>query len=892
MNDPREFLKAEYRARRLRASLWTTTGGIAVALLLRHFAHSLWLLALAVTALALLLIRIFYRPNLDALAVALDERFNAKNRLEAVDLLSNDPSALARAQREETARSLEKTNAGPRTPWFPITTTLLALLIALFLSEFSFPFFSSAAPAAAAPSPTPSAIPTATIRWKSPEAETTGTKLEEVPLVAEAESSSGLKDVTLVLSVNGEKKKSVPVDEAVQKVLLKSGKNRLEPSVYLDELNVEAFDVVSYHLQGQRIYERPLPLTASPIQFIQIRPLREDVKIIKEANGYAAYALLTALKVAQLQALKQNFLLSHAEIAKTDPAWVEENNAVAADQKVLADKTHDAIPFLIEKAAPMEVVDLVTQAEPLMRSAAEKIQATKNEPAVPEQEHALALLIEAQKHFIKAVVLKGKTEGQAKAAPKDPFKDRQKIQLPKREDTAAGKLEKLAEKQSELADKLNQPGVDSAAQAKAEREIQEGIKAVAEELNADVRKELTQANEAAQAAAAQLDAKDPGAAREPATRAAERLHAAIAKMLEEGQKSGSQAMDDAQRQLNNTGEDMQRAAGKNPDATEKAKQRLEETAQQLEKEALHQMEQGSATIAKQLQELAKQLRAVDLAKLPAPGSKPGDGTSPDDKAKGSQPSEGKGSKGKEGSGAEPGATDPQGSQGSEPKQGDGTGSKGEEGKAPGETGSKGKTLSGSETGGTEPGETGPGEGTNGSGGSGGTRSENTPAEKLDALAQKLAEAQARMTSGQELLERSLNDLQRAKANLDPTHGGKNGGQGSDPKDREALRKEALDTIKATAQRTQAATNSNILQAGASKAKKRVDEIKSSIAADDQTVTVDLTEPTDALIALIAATLLEQQRDQTIVTGSPEEAPPAYREAVAKYFEQLSRGKAK
>jgi len=813
MIDPREFLKAECHARHLRAQLWTLLTGVLIALLLRYIAPPLWLYAFGVAVVASLLVRFFYRPDIDALAVKLDAQLNSKNRMEAVDLLAGDPSALARAQREETARTLGQQIRPPVTPWILLTGTLLMFLLG---GGFGASDLLSRPPSVLpplVPKPAAKTEASAVFRWKSPEAETLCSKLEEVPLQAEAESNTGLKEVTLELSVNGETRKSIHLEEIVQSALLKAGKQALELSISLDEMNLEPFDVVSYHLRGQRVSDHPLPVTASPIQFIQIRPMREDVKIINgEGQGNPCYALLSALKVAQLQALEQNFLLTHAEISKTSPVWIEENTRVGEDQKVVADKAHAAIAFLIENHAPVQVVDLVTRAEPFRRTASVAIAATQNEKAVPDQGHALALITEAQKHFMKMMVLGGSpSSDQKKPAPPDPFKDKQKLALPKREETAAGKLEKLAEKQSSLVDKLKQPGSDPAKQAQAEREVQGQAQALSGQLDAGIDPELAQAAEAAQAAAGQLDAKDPDAAREPATKAAERLHAALAKVLAQGQKAGLAAMDEAQRELNRAAEDLKREGAGKPEASAIAKQRTEATAQQLDKEAQHQQEQGSAPIAAQLHKLAEELRGLDLAKLAASTPPPVPSASP----------------------------------GSEP------------------------------TPGTPP------------------NSENPAVAKLDELAQKLAEAQARMTPGRELLERSLQDLQRAKANLEHMANGKQGSdkQANDPQGREELRAEMLDTVKATAQRSDAALANPAAQKSVRRLKESVDVNKGPMPGD-MTVETSMVEPTEALIGFISAALAEQERDQTITTGRLDDVPPAYREAVSKYFEQLSRSKAK
>jgi len=52
---------------------------------------------------------------------------------------------------------------------------------------------------------------------------------------------------------------------------------------------------------------------------------------------------------------------------------------------------------LIQDGLPAEIVNLLSQAQPLMADAAGKIRATANEPAVPSQGKALGLITEIEK---------------------------------------------------------------------------------------------------------------------------------------------------------------------------------------------------------------------------------------------------------------------------------------------------------------------------------------------------------------------------------------------------------------------------------------------------------------------------------------------------------------
>ncbi len=164
----------------------------------------------------------------------------------------------------------------------------------------------------------PKAPPKATIIWKSPEAESKANPIEEVPTVAIAESTSGLKDLKLEIAVNGVPTKTVPLPD---KPYDQAGRNPLKQSIFMDELGVQPFDMVTYFIHGMRITDQTVPETASPMQFIQVRPFRDDVaREHRPADeGDPEYALLIRLKLAQLKAIKENFIVAHTDLPSTDP---------------------------------------------------------------------------------------------------------------------------------------------------------------------------------------------------------------------------------------------------------------------------------------------------------------------------------------------------------------------------------------------------------------------------------------------------------------------------------------------------------------------------------------------------------------------------------------------
>ena len=574
------------------------------------------------------------RRNLLRSARQLDERLAAKSRLETAAALRLDTSAVARAQREETAGFLRTAAVRPRGAWLLALSGLVgALLLAhiLLLAAWTRPWVSL--PPAAGPKPVPPpALPRAAIQWKSPEVETKAAPIEEVPLEAAAESTTGLRDVVLEMEVNGAPRLKVPIaaDE-----LNAAGKHRIDTSIYLDQLEVQPFDVVSYHLRAQRIDPRPLPETDSPVQFVQVKPFRDDVREVAGGEGNESFALITALKAAQLRLIKENFLLGHTDLAHGDADWIKENARVGREQGVLAEKTAEVVQKLIDAGAPAGIVDLITQSRPFMDDAAKKIASAANQPALAPQGKALGLITEVEKFMVKEAP-HGGTVHKTVANVEDPFRDRKLYELKQRFATHAGELELLAKEQARLAEDLARgdvPPPASAADAAPDPNKIEGTAGerqtqISQRLGAmlngkvfeaEVTRHLESGRELARAALQALDAADAPAAREPAAAAARELDLAAAAMNKAGDEQSRDLLAQALRDLNRAAEEARTAPRQASDtdaqrAAEQAWEQAEDTAGRLAEAARRQQESGSARAAARLGELARGIDAEETRK--------------------------------------------------------------------------------------------------------------------------------------------------------------------------------------------------------------------------------------------------------------------------------------
>jgi len=169
-----------------------------------------WLAGLVLTGAAAVALWRARRRSLVGSAAEIDSAMATHNRLEAATALQGADDALARAQRAETEQYLHQSRIAPRRGWLAVSITLVTLLAAAHVATLACwtrPLHVVAkakanAPVAAEHKAAPAA-PAASIEWRSPESETSATAIEEVPLEALADSSTGLRNLVLEVEVNG-----------------------------------------------------------------------------------------------------------------------------------------------------------------------------------------------------------------------------------------------------------------------------------------------------------------------------------------------------------------------------------------------------------------------------------------------------------------------------------------------------------------------------------------------------------------------------------------------------------------------------------------------------------------------------------------------------------------
>ena len=671
---PSELLRSRHRWERLRGVLLALLVGSVATLIALWAFHlhtpgnwkllpGIWAGGFVLTLIGAAVAWRFAPASLLDTAQEMDRHLHTKNRLEAAAALHHSESPLAHAQREETTAFLSTepcVRPVRALPWLIAGVAIFLVAHLATLAIWVVPLWLHPAVRATPPPPRelPKALPTASIVWKSPEPETKANPIEEVPAVASVQSTSGLRNMTLEISVNGISKKSLPLPAHP---FDKAGKNTLKASIYLDELESEPFDVVSYFIRGERIADgKVFPDTTSAIQFIQVRPFREDVTQVRGGSALNKnYDLLIRLKLAQLRSVKENFILAHTELPVTNPVRIKENNRVGQNEGDLSAKTEEVVQAFIQAGYSAAMIDLLRQAEPRMDDASKKILATQNNEALPPQEKALNLIVEVEKFFHKIMAEGGSAP--PGDDPDDPFKSKQKHELTKRMEAAAGQLEQLARNQAKLSRDLGHEDSPGNSDMSASAASQPGAAPASSGTNADgsqkvvplppsqavdpfgpdagkgtfverqtrvvqgidtllntnsvlppaVIQALQDAQKDAGESMHQLDQASEANAREPAAKAAQELQRAVQEMNQAGEQETKLAMENAQQKLNDLARQLRNLVqNKLPDAEKQLAdlaRQVGDVRRQLEDAADKQQEAGSAQGAQELEKLARQI---------------------------------------------------------------------------------------------------------------------------------------------------------------------------------------------------------------------------------------------------------------------------------------------
>ena len=580
-----------------------------------------WTLSLAlVVALGA---RLLFRPSLRATACALDARAGSSNRFEALAALDERTDPLAKAIEGETAAHLERRPLPGPYAWLASLALLFGLVV-LQLATLDFgpkkdalrPSADAAQPAAQAASPAkdlpPTPMPSASLRWIEPPPGITATAKEIVPLQAESDSPVGLTPPILLLTLAGEPLAPLPQTDRVA-----AGVQPVSLALDLAKFDGPPFAFVTYHLAAERGRDHvnpgtpPWPTVVSPLQVIQLRPVGSELTLdpppgddTAENETERLLFQVKRLKLSQVEVLESAFALDHEMPSRADAAWPERVQTVTAQERTIWQDTTALVPVFDKTAAAWAALVPLREALAQIQATWEDLARSDPAAAFAPADRGLARIAEVERMLTVVVVRLREEKAAAEAA--FAVAGDTTLQLPVREDTQAGRLETLARAQRELADQLAQ-GTATEAFARQDKIARALPKLAAEpDLPPAIASAIAAAATDAGEAAKHLNDRDPRAATEPATRAAQTLQAASAALEAAGRARAAEVLATTQRELNHA------AIETNDGNIAAAESDFVIARQALREEALRQQQSGSAVAAQQLADMST---AMDASKV-------------------------------------------------------------------------------------------------------------------------------------------------------------------------------------------------------------------------------------------------------------------------------------
>jgi hypothetical protein len=273
------------------------------------------------------------------------------------------------------------------------------------------------------------------VRITEPGADLKVTKVDVVPLQIEAAANQPLKSVGWYSTVNGASEQSHELAAPAEPRYA-----AYQPTLYLDELNLTDWDVVTYHARAETEAKDSF---ASEVYFLEVRPFREDILKLPGGEGGKCYQILselTSLINRQQHIIRQ----THQHLQKA----LDEERLQAQDRKKLVEAEEDlrdsARHLYAKLAASMEnkpigeALDNLAKAEKSLDHAGGLLSNSKMPEAQGQERTALSELVAARKTFQKAITDNPKSfEDPAPEEPVNPQSE------------ASGQLRQMTEFRSE-----------------------------------------------------------------------------------------------------------------------------------------------------------------------------------------------------------------------------------------------------------------------------------------------------------------------------------------------------------------------------------------------------------------------------------------------------------
>jgi hypothetical protein len=243
-------------------------------------------------------------------------------------------------------------------------------------------------------------LPWGEVRITDPGSDLKVTKVDVVPLEIEAAANQSLKTVSWFSTVNG-------ADEAAHELPAPKEPRYAvyQPTVYLDELRLSDWDVMTYYAKANTEKENNY---SSEVYFLEVRPFREDILKVPGGEGGKAYQCLnemSALIGRQQHIIRQ----THQHLQKPQA----QQNLQEQDRKKLSEAEGDlgesAQHLYAKMASEMEnkpigeALDNLAKAGKSLDRASKLLDDNVMSEAQNRERGGLAELVAARKIFQKAL---------------------------------------------------------------------------------------------------------------------------------------------------------------------------------------------------------------------------------------------------------------------------------------------------------------------------------------------------------------------------------------------------------------------------------------------------------------------------------------------------------
>ncbi len=307
------------------------------------------------------------------------------------------------------------------------------------------------------------------VRIVSPGHDVKLTKIDVLPLQIEMAASGHLQNPAWITSINGgaEERHELPPPTEPQYAVY-------QPMIYLDELKVAEWDVISYYAK----VETPAPAEyTSQIFFIEVRPFREDILKATgggKGGGHSADLLekLNELVKRQTTDVQETHRYQQTEYPSDDMRKQDKKKLVDAESglSVASNHLYGEIVADNENAPIGEILDHLAGAQQQMDKAVDNLGEDVIPLAKQNEQSALAELVATRKAFYKVIsdhpgafgdsngggaqsgtAADGKNKSAASAS--DSLKSLSQVtEMRNRDQAALNQLKAMAQRQQLLAD--------------------------------------------------------------------------------------------------------------------------------------------------------------------------------------------------------------------------------------------------------------------------------------------------------------------------------------------------------------------------------------------------------------------------------------------------------